>query len=54
MKDIPPQKLEDVKNLEEIWPDTNARKFMGGIWEDYLKPRTQAVNESPKRGVYGR
>ncbi|KAI8945941.1 hypothetical protein F4801DRAFT_566418 [Xylaria longipes] len=52
MKDIPPQKLEDAENVEEIWPDMNDRRFMAGLWEDYVKPRTQAVKDSDGKGVY--
>ncbi|KAI0466535.1 hypothetical protein F4859DRAFT_497111 [Xylaria cf. heliscus] len=52
MKDIPPQKLEDAENVEEIWPDKTDRKFMAGLWEDYVKPRTQAVKDSGGKGVY--
>lgn len=54
MKDIPPQKLEDAENVEEVWPDANDRKFMANLWEDYVKPRTQAVKDSHGKGVYGK
>lgn len=53
MKDIPPQKLENAENVEEIWPDVNDRKFMAAMWEEYVKPRTQAVRDSHGKGVYG-
>ncbi|KAI0860835.1 hypothetical protein F4860DRAFT_477876 [Xylaria cubensis] len=52
MKDIPPQKLEDAEVVEEIWPDINDRKFVSGLWEDYVKPRTRTIKESNGRGVY--
>lgn len=52
MKDIPPQKLENAENVEEIWPDVNDRKFMAAMWEEYVKPRTQAVRDSHGKGVY--
>ncbi|KAI0509241.1 hypothetical protein F5B22DRAFT_367772 [Xylaria bambusicola] len=52
MKAIPPQKLEDAENVEEIWPDMNDRKFMTALWEDYVRPRSQAVRDSNGNGVY--
>ncbi|KAI0871975.1 hypothetical protein GGS24DRAFT_469408 [Hypoxylon argillaceum] len=52
MRDIPPQKLEEaVKNVEEIWPDLSDRRFTASLWEDYVKPRTQAVRASGGKGV---
>lgn len=53
MKDIPPQKLEDAENVEEVWPDVDDRKFMTALWEDYVKPRSQAVRDSHGSGVFG-
>ncbi|KAK5635770.1 hypothetical protein RRF57_011482 [Xylaria bambusicola] len=53
MKTIPPQELEDVENVEEIWPDMKDRRFMAALWEDYVKPRSQAVRDSVGNGVYG-
>ncbi|KAI1275437.1 hypothetical protein F5Y07DRAFT_370036 [Xylaria sp. FL0933] len=52
MKDIPPQKLEDAEKVEEVWPDINDQKFMATLWEDYVKPRSQAVRDSGGNGVY--
>ncbi|KAI1363330.1 hypothetical protein F5Y08DRAFT_309704 [Xylaria arbuscula] len=52
MKDVPPQKLEDVENVEEVWPDMADRRFMASLWEEYVKPRSQAVRDSHGRGVF--
>ncbi|KAJ8122334.1 hypothetical protein ONZ43_g1441 [Nemania bipapillata] len=52
MKEIPPQKIEDAEDVEEVWPDLSDRKFMAGLWEDYVKPRTQAVKDSNGKGIY--
>ncbi|KAI1131213.1 hypothetical protein F5Y10DRAFT_234061 [Nemania abortiva] len=52
MRNIPPQKIEDAENVEEIWPDMRDRKFIASLWEDYVKPRTQAVRDSGEKGVW--
>ncbi|KAI1178409.1 hypothetical protein F4777DRAFT_537602 [Nemania sp. FL0916] len=52
MKEIPPQKLEDAEDAEEVWPDPSDRKFMAGLWQDYVKSRTQAVTNSHGKGIY--
>lgn len=55
MRDIPPQKLEEAeKKVEEIWPDLSDRRFTASLWEDYVKPRTQAVRASGGKGVLGK
>lgn len=54
MKDVPPPKLEDAEDVEEVWPDMNDRQFIAGLWEDYVKPRSQAVKDSDGKGVYGK
>jgi hypothetical protein len=54
MKDAPPAKLEDAENVEEVWPNTDDREFMARLWRDYVKPRTQAVNDSCGKGVFGK
>jgi hypothetical protein len=53
MKEVPPQKLEDAENVEEFWPDHSDRKFMTGLWRDYIVPRTQAIKNAEGKGVYG-
>ncbi|KAI1310299.1 hypothetical protein F5Y03DRAFT_345689 [Xylaria venustula] len=52
MRDIPPQKIEQVENSEEVWPNMTERRFMAGLWEEYVKPRTQAVKDAQGKGVY--
>ncbi|KAJ2977212.1 hypothetical protein NUW58_g7880 [Xylaria curta] len=54
MKDIPPQKIEDVENVDEVWPDPDDRRFMAALWGEYVKPRTQAVEDAGGKGVYGK
>ncbi|KAJ8131018.1 hypothetical protein O1611_g2607 [Lasiodiplodia mahajangana] len=52
MQDIPPQKIEQAENVEEVWPDMTERQFMAGLWEEYVKPRTQAVKDAQGKGIY--
>jgi hypothetical protein len=54
MKDPPPAALEEVEDVEEIWPDVNDREFMTRLWRDYVVPRTQAIIDSGGKGVYGK
>ncbi|KAI0449464.1 hypothetical protein F5B21DRAFT_494207, partial [Xylaria acuta] len=51
MKDPPPAELEKAENVEEVWPNGEDREFMTRLWRDYVKPRTQEVNDSGGRGV---
>ncbi|KAI0968149.1 hypothetical protein F4678DRAFT_443425 [Xylaria arbuscula] len=52
MRDIPPQEIEEVENVDEVWPDATERRFMASLWKEYVKPRTQAVRDAQGKGVY--
>ncbi|KAI1191935.1 hypothetical protein F5B17DRAFT_380169 [Nemania serpens] len=52
MSDVPPATIEEVEDVEEVWPDKQDREFMSRVWREYVGPRTQAVKESAGRGVY--
>ncbi|KAK7756773.1 hypothetical protein SLS62_001216 [Diatrype stigma] len=53
MKEVPPAEPAKVEEIEEIWPDQDDREFMARLWGDYIVPRTQAVESSGEKGVYG-
>ncbi|GAP88877.2 putative GNAT family acetyltransferase [Rosellinia necatrix] len=53
MREVPSPRLEDTEaDVDGVWPDPADRAFMAGLWEDYVKPRSQAVRESQGEGVY--
>lgn len=54
MKESPPADLEQVENTKEVWPDEDDREFMTRLWRDYVKPRTQVIENSRGKGVYGK
>ncbi|KAI1773225.1 hypothetical protein F4818DRAFT_423664 [Hypoxylon cercidicola] len=51
MKTAPPPELGKAENTE-TWPNEDDREFMTCLWRDYVKPRSQAVNDSNGKGVY--
>lgn len=53
MKEAPPAELSKVEDVEEVWPDKDDREFMTRLWREYVIPRTQSVESSGGRGVYG-
>lgn len=54
MKEAPPAELTKAENVEEVWPDGNDREFMTRLWRSYVIPRTQVIEESCGKGVYGK
>jgi hypothetical protein len=54
MKEAPSAKLEEVENVEEVWPDKEDREFASRLWREYVIPRTEAINDSQGKGVYGK
>lgn len=54
MKEAPPAELEKAENVEEVWPDKDDREYMTRLWREYVIPRTQTINESDGKGVYGK
>ncbi|KAI1370094.1 hypothetical protein F4677DRAFT_398136 [Hypoxylon crocopeplum] len=52
MKEAPNAKLDEVEDVEEVWPDPEDREYMTQLWRDYVGPRSQAVNDSGGKGVY--
>ena len=54
MKEAPPAQLDEVENVEEVWPDEADREFMTRLWREYVKPRTQVIRDSRGQGVYGK
>lgn len=54
MKEAPPAELSKVENVEEVWPDEDDREFMSRLWREYAIPRTQTINDSGGKGVYGK
>jgi len=53
MKEAPPADVAKVENVEEVWPEAGDREFMSRLWRDYVQPRTQAIQNSNGKGVYG-
>lgn len=54
MKEAPPAELSKAENVEEVWPDEYDREFMTRLWREYVIPRTQTINDSGGKGVYGK
>lgn len=54
MKEAAPQELDQVEDVEEVWPDEGDREFMTRLWREYVVPRNQAVKDSNGIGVYGK
>jgi hypothetical protein len=53
MKEAPAAEIDEEENVEDVWPDTQEREFMRRLWRDYVKPRTQSIQDSGGKGVYG-
>jgi len=53
MDEAPPAELEKVEDVEEVWPDEKDREFMTRLWREYVVPRSEAIEGSKGRGVYG-
>lgn len=53
MKEAPPSELAKVENVEEVWPDKDDREFMTRLWREYVIPRTQSIENSDGKGIYG-
>ena len=53
MTEPPPAKLDEVEDVEELWPDKDDREYMTLLWRDYVVPRSQAILDSNGKGVYG-
>ena len=57
MAETPPQTLEEAEGKEELkkyWPDEQSREWMEALWKEYVKPRTRAVANSNREGIYGK
>lgn len=52
-KEAPPTEIEDVEDVEKVWPSSDDREFMARLWRQYVIPRTQVIMQSDGRGVYG-
>lgn len=53
MREAPPAELSQAENVEEVWPDADDREFMTRLWREYVIPRTETINDSGGKGVYG-
>ncbi|PVH96437.1 hypothetical protein DM02DRAFT_535230 [Periconia macrospinosa] len=53
MEQAPPAELDQTENVVGVWPDERDREFMTRLWREYVVPRSQAINESQGKGVYG-
>jgi hypothetical protein len=54
MKEPPPEVLEEVENVMEVWPDEEGRAFMAQLWRSYVQLRSKAIRDSSGKGVYGK
>jgi hypothetical protein len=53
-KEPPSGVLEDVADVEEVWPNEEDREFMARVWREFGKPRTDAINNSRGEGVHSK
>jgi len=52
LKEAQPRKLEEVENVEEVWPDKANREFMARLWSEFMQPRSQVIRDLHGQGVY--
>jgi hypothetical protein len=50
----PCAELDKVEDVGNVWPKEDDREFMSRLWSKYVIPRTQTVQESAGKGVYGK
>ncbi|KAI9700956.1 MAG: hypothetical protein M1820_006601 [Bogoriella megaspora] len=53
MKEPPPSDIAVLEDVEDVWPDENDREFMKRMWREFVVPRSQAVEQSGGKGVFG-
>ena len=53
MKEAPPSELAKVEDVENVWPVADDREFMTRLWKEYVIPRSEAIEGSSGKGVYG-
>lgn len=54
MKETPSPNLDELEDINDVWPDAGDAEYMRRLWRKYVVPRSQVVASSNGVGIYGK
>lgn len=54
MKEPPSPDLDELEDINNVWPDASDAEYMRRLWRKYVIPRSNVVASSKGAGIYGR